>query len=132
MDISTLVFYIIIAFFGILLFINLIKVFINIFSRQKIVPMKEEDPFRSEVRSDIEEQVRPHLTSLEGMHAKSTSKASTLATFVFSVFKNKFATHIEKDEKLVEEEIDKCCSEYERAECKESFCLEGSGLSCPK
>jgi hypothetical protein len=66
------------------------------------------------------------------MYEKSASKASTLSAFVFSVFKDKFSTHIEKDEKLVEEEICKCCSEYEGAECKESFCLEGSGLSCPQ
>ena len=132
MDISALVFYSKVAFFAILLLINLIKVFMNIFSRQKVVSMKEEDPFRSEVRSDIEEQLRPHLTSLEGMYEKSTSKVSTLSAFVFSVFKDKFSSHIEKDKKLVEEEICKCCSEYEGSECKESFCLEGTGLSCPQ
>ena len=132
MDISTVVFYIIIAFFTTLLFINLIKVFMNIFLREKVIPLKEKDPFRFKVRSDIEEQVRPHLISLEGMYEKSTSKVSTLSAFVLSVFKDKFSTEIEKDEKLVEEEISKCCSEYEGADCKESFCLEGSGLSCPK
>ena len=131
MDTSSMVLYIIIAFFTILLFINLVKVFMNIFSRQQSISMTKENPFRSEVRSDIEEQVRPHLTSLEGMYKKSTSTASTLGAFVFSVFKDKFSSHIEKDEKLVEEEICKCCSEYEGAECKESFCLESSGLSCP-
>jgi len=132
MDISTIVFYIIVTFFTILLFLNLIKVFINIFSRKKAVPIREEDPLVSEIRLDIKEQVRPHLTSLEGMYEKSASKAATLGAFVFSVFKEKFSTHIEKNEKLVEEEISKCCSEYEGAECKESFCLEGSGLSCAK
>ena len=137
MDTSSMVLYIIVAFFTILLFINLVKVFMNIFSREESMsmkkenPLEEENPFRSEVRADIEEQVRPHLTSLEGMYEKSTSTASTLGAFVFSVFKDKFSSHIEKDEKLVEEEICKCCSEYEGAECKESFCLESSGLSCP-
>jgi len=126
MPISNLILYIVVGFFAILIFLNLIKVFMNIFS--KPVPVVEEkvDPFVSEVRSDIEEQVKPHLTSLEGMYEKSASKAETLGAFVFSVFKDKFASYIEKDEKLVEE------SEYEGAECKESFCLEGSGLSCPK
>ena len=132
MNISTLVFYVIVLFFAVLLFINLIKIFMNIFSRQTSISKKEEDPFRSEVRSDIEEQVRPHLTSLEGMYAKSSSNKSTLGAFVFSVFKDKFSKYIEKDEKLVEEEICKCCAEYEDAECKESFCLESSGLSCPQ
>ena len=132
MDISTLIFYIIVALFAILFFINLIKVFMNVFLGKKVVAMKDEDPFHSEVRLDIENQVRPHLTSLEGMYKKSASKAETLGSFVFSIFKEKFSSHIEKNEKLVEEEICKCCSEYEDAECKESFCLEGSGLSCPQ
>jgi len=131
MDISRLVFYAIALFFGILLFLNLIKVFINIFSKPKVISVEKEDPLLSEIRLDIKEQVQPHLTSLEGMYKKSDLKAPTLAAFVFSVFKDKFSSHIEKNEKLVEEEICKCCSEYESSECKESFCLEGTGLSCP-
>ena len=110
MDISTIVFYIIVVFFTILLFLNLIKIFINIFSRKKAVPIEEENPLVSEIRLDIKEQVQPHLTSLEGMYKKSDLKAPTLAAFVFSVFKDKFSSHIEKNEKLVEEEICKCCS----------------------
>ncbi len=138
MDISTLVFYVIVLFFAVVLFLNLIKVFLNIFSRPKVIATQEdsikeeESPMLKELRSDIDEQVRPHLTSLEGMYEKSGSKLETLGAFVFSVFKDKFSNHIENDEKLVEEEICKCCSEYAGAECKESFCLEGSGLSCPK
>jgi len=104
----------------------------NIFSKPVPAIKEELDPFVAEVRADIEEQVKPHLTSLEGMYNKSESKVESLGAFVFSVFKDKFSSHIEKDEKLVEEEICKCCSEYEGAECKESFCLEGSGLSCPQ
>jgi len=138
MHISNLLLYIIVGFFAILLFLNLIQVFVNIFSGKKSskAPTKEEeekeDPFVSEVRSDIETEVKPHLTSLEGMYKKSDSKEKSFGAFVFSVFKDKFASHIEKDEKLVEEEICKCCSEYENAECKESFCLEASGLACPQ
>jgi len=131
MPISNLILYVVVGFFSILIFLNLIKVFMNIFSKKENV-IEEEDPFVSEVRLDIKEQVKPHLTSLEGMYEKSESKAETLGAFVFSVFKDKFSSHIEKDEKLVEKEICNCCSEYEGAECKESFCLEGSGLSCPK
>jgi len=132
MPISNLILYIVVGFFSILIFLNLIKIFMNIFSKPAPIIKEEEDPFVTEVRSDIEEQVKPHLTSLEGMYKKSESKAETLGAFVFSVFKDKFSSHIEKDEKVVEEEICKCCSEYEGAECKESFCLEGSGLSCPQ
>ena len=86
----------------------------------------------SDLRTEIDEQVKPHLTSLEGMYNKSNSTATTLGSFVFSIFKDKLSSYVEKDEKMVEEEICKCCSDYEGAECKESFCLEGSGLSCPK
>jgi len=132
MPISNLILYVVVGFFFLLIFLNLIKVFMNIFSKKENVIMEEEDPFVSEIRLDIKEQVKPHLTSLEGMYEKSESKAETLGSFVFSVFKDKFSSHIEKDEKLVEKEICKCCSEYEGAECKESFCLEGSGLTCPK
>jgi hypothetical protein len=136
MHISNLLLYIIVGFFAILLFLNLIQVFVNVFVGKKSskAPTKEEeeDPFVAEVRSDIETEVKPHLTSLEGMYKKSDSKAESFGAFVFSVFKDKFASHIKKDEKLVEEEICKCCSAYENAECKESFCLEGSGLACPQ
>jgi len=132
MHTSNLILYVVIGFFAILVFLNLIKIFMNIFSTKAPVVKEEEDPFVAEVRADVESQVKPHLTSLEGMYKKSESKAESLSAFVFSVFKDKFSTQIERDEKLVEEEICKCCSSYEGAECKESFCLEGSGLSCPK
>jgi len=132
MPISNLILYIVVGFFAILIFLNLIKIFMNIFSKQAPIIKEDVDPFVAEVRSDIEEQVKPHLTSLEGMHKKSALKAETLGSFVFSVFKDRFESHIEKDEILVEKEIYNCCSQYEGAECKESFCLEGSGLSCPQ
>jgi len=132
MPISHLILYIVVGFFAILIVLNLIKIFMNIFSKPNPIIVEELDPFVAEVRSDVEAEVKPHLTSLEGMYKKSESKAESLEAFVFSVFKDKFSTHIEKNEKLVEEEICKCCSEYEGAECKESFCLEGSGLSCPQ
>ena len=131
MDINSLVLYILFSIIFIVFFLNIIKVFINIFSRPKKI-IKEENPLRVKIRSDIDTQLRPHLRSLDSMYEKSGSSASTLGSFVFSVFKEKFSSHIEKDEKMVEEEICKCCSEYEGAECKESYCLEGSGLSCPK
>ena len=118
------------AIVGVILFLNIIKIFINIFTRPK-VKKEEVNPLQKEIREEVNEIVKPNLTSLEGMYEKSNSDASSFASFVFSVVKDKFSKYLEKDEALVESEICKCCSDYEGAECKESFCLEGSGISCP-
>ena len=122
--------YIIAAIVGVILFLNIIKIFINIFTRPK-VKKSEENPLQKEIREEVNEVVKPHLTSLEGMYEKSNSDASSFSSFVFSTVKDKFPKYLEKDEALVESEICKCCGDYEGAECKESFCLEGSGISCP-
>jgi len=130
MGIDTLVIYIIIGIIGVILFLNFIKIFINIFTKPKMTKeMKEANLLRDELRSEINEKVKPHLTSLEGMYSKSNSDEASFSAYVLSIFKDKLVKN--KDEKLVENEISKCCSDYEGAECKESFCLEGSGISCP-
>lgn len=130
MDINQLIIYIVFSLIAMVFLLNIFKVFLNIFKVPN--PQKNEDPMVAEVRSQIEKEVKPHLTSLEGMYEKRESKQKSLASFVFSVVKNKFSAYMDKNEKLVEEEISKCCSEYENAECKESYCLEGSGISCAK
>ena len=122
-----IILYIIGGIVGIILFLNIIKIFINIFTR----PKKEINPIQKEIRAEVNEIVKPNLTSLEGVYEKSNSDASSFATFVFSSVKDKFSKYLEKNEALVESEICKCCGDYEGAECKESFCLEGSGISCP-
>ena len=122
--------YIIGAIVGVILFLNIIKVFINIFTRPK-AKKEEVNPLQQQIRDEVNEVVKPNLTSLEGMYEKSNSDASSFSSFVFSVVKDKFSNYLEKDEALVESEICKCCGDYEGAECKESFCLEGSGISCP-
>ncbi len=120
------------AVVGVVISLNIIKIFINIFTRPKPKVEKEEsNPLQKEIEDEVNEIVKPNLTSLEGMYKKSNSDASSFANFVFSVVKDKFSKYLEKDEALVESEICKCCGDYEGAECKESFCLEGSGLSCP-
>ena len=118
----------------VVLFLNVIKVFINLFTRSKRKKevMAEVNTLREEIREEINKKVKPHLTSLEGMYEKSESSEKTFSSFVFSAFKDKLSTVIGKNEKLVESEICKCCGEYEGSECKESFCLESSGISCPK
>jgi len=130
MGIDTLVIYIIIAIIGVILFLNFIKIFVNIFTKPKITKeMQEANLLRDELRSEINEKVKPHLTSLEGMYTKSNSSEASFSAYVLSIFKDKLVKN--RDEKLLENEISKCCSDYEGAECKESFCLEGSGISCP-
>jgi len=130
MGIDSIVMYVVVAIIGTILFLNFIKIFINIFNKPKITKkIIEENLFRDELRSEINEKVKPHLTSLEGMYSKSNSTESSFSAFVLSIFKDKLVKN--NNEKLLENEISKCCNDYEGAECKESFCLEGSGISCP-
>ena len=128
---NIIVLYVIGGIVGVVLFLNIIKIFVNIFTRPK-AKKEELNPLQKEIREEVNDIVKPNLTSLEGMYEKSNSGASSFSSFVFSVVKDKFSKYLEKDEALVESEICKCCSDYEGAECKESFCLEGSGISCPK
>jgi len=122
------------AVIGVIFFLNTIKIIMNIFTKRKVKKeeVEEVDPLRDELRSEIKEKVQPHLSSLEGMYEKSNAEESSFSAFVLSAFKDKFSKYSEKNEKLLETEIGKCCSDYEGAECKESFCLEGAGISCPK
>ena len=118
---------------GIILLLNFIKILMNVFRNIFVKPKaKESDPLQEEIREEVNKSVKPHLNSLEGMYAKSGSDESSFSAFVLSIFKDKFPTFREKNEKLLESEICKCCGDYEGAECKESFCLEGSGIACPK
>jgi hypothetical protein len=126
---------VIFALIGLVLLINIAKVFSNIFGSSKKVTdsveeIEEDNPLRDEIRSEINEKIKPHLNSLEGMYEKSGTEDKTFAAYVFEKVKEKLAPLIEKDEKLVEEEVCKCCGEYEGADCKENFCLDGSGISC--
>jgi len=115
---------------GLVLLVNLFTVLTNIFRGSNSFSVEETNPLRDEIRSEINEKVKPHLNSLEGMYEKSESEEKSFSTYVLARVKEKLAPFIEKDEKLVEEEICKCCSDYEGAECKEDFCLDGSGIFC--
>ena len=122
------------ALIGLVLLINIVQVFTNIFGGSKpsavVEEVEEENPLRNEIRSEINEKIKPHLNSLEGMYEKSENDAKSFSAYVLDKVKEKLAPLVEKDEKLVEEEICKCCSDYEGADCKENFCLDGSGISC--
>jgi hypothetical protein len=117
---------------GLILLVNIFKVFTNIFggSNSKVEEVEEENPLRDEIRSEINEKIKPHLNSLEGMYEKSGTEDKTFSAYVLDKVREKLAPLIEKDEKLVEEEVCKCCGDYEGADCKENFCLDGSGISC--
>jgi len=118
--------------FGIILLFNVVKIFMNIFSSsESSVAEVVVDPLVDEVRGEVSKEVKPHLHALEAMY-KNGDNSGGFGSFVFGLFKDKFSTYVEKNEKLVEDEICKCCGEYEGAECKEEFCLEGIGIDCQK
>jgi len=112
--------------FGFLLFIlviNLLKFIFNFFSNRK----RYQEVY--EVREAVNSTVRPHLHTLEKKYETQEEKPDSFGKYVFGVFRDKFKG---KDEKIVEKEICRCCSEYEKAECKEDYCLAGAGVSCSK
>ena len=132
---ANIIMLVVFALIGLVLLINIFKVFSNIFGDSNSSNVEEEDvedanPLRDEIRNEINEKVKPHLNSLEGMYEKSENDAKSFSAYVFDKVKEKLSPLIEKDEKLVEEELCKCCGDYEGAECKENFCLDGSGISC--
>ena len=116
---------------GLILLVNVFQVIANMFTRAKESKGKS-NPLRDELRKEINIKVRPYLNSLEGMHAKSTEKETKFSTYVYGLVKDTFSSYAVRDKKMVEEEICKCCNDYESAECKEEYCLEGSGISCKK
>lgn len=132
MDTNLLILLFVFALIALVLLVNLLKVFVNLFTHKVSSDTLEEDPFVHEVHLEIEKKIRPHMNSLEGIYHKSASEEKTLSDFVFSVSQEQLSELIQKDEAVVQKEIEKYCSAYENAECKESFCLEGSGISCGK
>lgn len=116
---------------GLIMLVNLFYVILNMFTRSK-ESVEAPNPLRDELRIEINKKVRPHLNSLEGMYNKSEPADTKFSTYVYGLFKDTFSSYRVRDEKLVEDEICKCCSDYEGADCKEEYCLEGSGISCGK
>jgi len=112
------------GFIGLIIVINIIKVVIDFFSNGR----RYKEVF--EIRQAVNSTVRPHLHSLEKkfeMEEAKEGKKENFGKYVFEIFKDKFKG---KDEKIVEKEICRCCNEYEKAECKEDYCLAGAGISC--
>jgi len=117
---------IVILIFGFILLvivINIFKILINFFSNRR----RYKEVF--EIRKEVHTKVRPHLHSLEKKYEAEEGEKESFGKYVFGVFRDKFKG---KNEKIVEKEICKCCSEYESAECKEDYCLEGAGVACKR
>ena len=131
MDTSTIIVSVIFILIALIFLVNLGKVLLNMFSQPEKISVTV-DPLVEELRKEIDEKVKPNLHALEVMHQNSEQSDSKFGSFVFGLFKDKFSTYVEKNEQLVEAEICKCCSDYEGSECKEEFCLEGSGITCNK
>ena len=111
------------AIIAIVLLINLLKFISNFFSNKK----RYTEVY--DVRTEVNKVVRPRLSSLEKKFESEKKEGEKFGHFVTEAFKDKFKN---KNEKLVEKEICRCCNGYENAECKEDYCLEGSGASCNK
>ncbi len=117
---------IVLVIFGLVAFILLINIvqFISNFFRNK-----KDYSQRAEVLTEINKSIKPNLISLEKKFKDDTGGKGKFGLYVFELFKDKFK---DKNEKFVEKAICKCCTDYEGADCKEDFCLEGSGASCDK
>ena len=114
---------IIFALLGVILLLNTFKFIIDFFSnRREYLEIHE-------VRSEVNQKVKPYLSSLEIKFKHDEESGDKFGTYVYDLVKDKFSS---KNEKLVEREVCRCCSDYEKAECKEDFCLEGAGISCNK
>lgn len=122
---------VIFAIIGLIILVNIFYVIKNMFTRSK-GNVEAPNPLRDELRMEINKKVRPHLNSLEGMYEKSEVEDTKFSTYVHGLFKDTFSSYAVRDAKLVEDEICKCCGDYEGADCKEEYCLEGSGISCGK
>jgi len=111
------------AFIIIVLVINMLKFISNFFSNRK----RYTEVYA--VRSEVNKVVRPRLASLEKKFDSEKKEGEKFSNFVSDAFKDKFKN---KNEKIVEKEICRCCNGYENADCKEDYCLAGSGASCSK
>jgi ribosomal protein S20 len=111
------------AFIIIVLVINILKFISNFFSNRK----RYTEVYA--VRTEVNKVVRPRLGSLEKKFETEKKEGEKFGHFVSDAFKDKFKA---KNEKIVEKEICRCCNDYENADCKEDYCLAGSGASCSK
>jgi len=120
---ANLIIKVIFAFIILILIINMLKFIFNFFSNRK----RYAEVY--DIRTEVNRVVRPSLTALEKKFESEKKEGEKFSQFVTEAFKDKFK---DKNEKIVEKEICRCCDGYEKADCKEDYCLEGSGASCTK
>jgi len=118
-----MILYIVLGFFALIFVSKFLQSILNFFSGKK----KYEES--KSLQNSVNTQVKPYLISLEKKFENDPHAGKSFSGYVHELVKDKFPN---KDEKRVEKVIEKCCSDYSKADCKEDFCLEGSGISCKK
>ena len=118
-----MILYAVLGFFALIFLSKFLESIFNFFSGKK----KYEES--KSLHNGVNTKVKPYLLSLEKKFENDPDSGSSFSNYVHELVKDKFP---HKDEKRVEKAIDKCCSDFSKAKCKEDFCLEGSGISCKK
>ena len=118
-----IILYGVLGFFALIFILKFTQAIVNFFSSKK----KYKD--NKSLQQTVNTKVKPYLLSLEKKFENDPDSGDSFGNYVHELVKNKFST---SDEKRVEKAVAKCCSDYSSAECKEDYCLEGSGISCNK
>ena len=118
-----IVLYVVLGFFGLIFIAKFIQSILNFFSGKR----KYEESIS--LSNTVNSKVKPYLISLEKKFENDPNSGKHFDEYVHELVKDKFSN---SDEKRVEKVVKKCCADYQNAECKEDFCLEGSGISCKK
>jgi len=118
-----MILYAVLGFFAVIFMAKFVHAMINFFlGKRKYEESKS-------VQLVVNTKVKPYLLSLEKKFENDPNSGDNFGNYVHELVKDKFPI---KDETRVKKAVTKCCAEYAGAECKEDFCLEGSGISCKK
>ena len=118
-----IILYGVLGFFALIFISKFLQAIVNFFSSKKKYQESKS------LHQTVNVKVKPYLLSLEKKFENDPDSGDSFGNYVHGLVKDKFAN---SDEKRVQKAIAKCCSDYSNAECKEDYCLEGSGISCNK
>ena len=118
-----IILYAVLGFFVLIFIAKFLQSIVNFFSGKK----KYEES--KSLHHTVNTKVKPYLLSLEKKFENDPNSGNDFSSYVHELVKDKFPN---KDENRVEKIINQCCYDYAGSECKEDFCLEGSGISCKK